>query len=212
MKQLDNTNIGRITIVAGISSLIGTLTMIEFMVAGNTGLLTDHVSVITAILILPLLNAMGKIAMTKHKNIGRSVQILGVLGTLINFVGGIINVLALRGIIEYEHQASWIMVGGGLIGIAILTFMLLNRNNPELKKGYVWFSIVFGLGMAMSFLGLIFRDELNAIMRFEISIADSSPGLKLLLFFASPTVILGHPIWVLWSGRQLLKEKLSIEE
>ena len=212
MKQLDNTNIGRITIVAGISSLIGTLTMIEFMVAGNTGLLTDHVSVITAILILPLLNAMGKIAMTKHKNIGRSVQILGVLGTLINFVGGIINVLALRGIIEYEHQASWIMVGGGLIGIAILTFMLLNRNNPELKKGYVWFSIVFGLGMAMSFLGLIFRDELNAIMRFEISIADSSPGLKLLLFFASPTVILGHPIWVLWSGRLFLKEKLSIEE
>jgi hypothetical protein len=211
MKPLNNTTTGRITIAAGISALIGTLAMIEVMVIGNSGLLSDYMTIFTSLLSVPLMSALGKMGITKNKNLGRAVQILGVLGALIVFFGGIINVTALNGVIEYENQASWIMVGQGLIGIAIITFLMLSRNNPALKKGYLWFSMVFGIAMAMSFLGLVFREELNAILQGGLSIAESSLGLKLLLFFVSPTTILGQPIWLLWSGRLFLKEKLSIE-
>jgi len=211
MNSLNNTTVGKFTIAAGISALIGTLAMIEFMVIGNSGLLSDYISIFTAALMLPLMIALGKIAVTKQENLGRGVLILGVLGVLINFVGGIINVIALEGIIEYYHSADWIYVGGGFVGIAILTYALLNRNNPTLKAGYKWFSIVFGLGACTFLLGLIVRDELNAFMRFEISFAETSPFLKGMLFFGSPVFILGQPIWLFWTGRLFLKEKLSIE-
>jgi hypothetical protein len=211
MNQLNSTTTGRITIAAGISSLIGSIALILFIVINETGLLSDSMSILTSLLMFPLLIGLGKIVVTKHKALGRAVQILGVLGTLINFLGGIINVISLAGILDFDQTASLIYVGGGLVGIAILTYALLNRTNPELKAGYVWFSVVFGLAMCTYFLGLIFRDELNAIMRFEMSISEASPFLLLLLFFGSPVVILGHPIWVLWSGRLFLKERLSIE-
>ncbi len=211
MNSFNNRTVGWITIAAGISALIGTLAMIEVMVIGNSGLLSDYMTIFTSLLSVPLMSALGKMVITKNKNLGRAVQILGVLGALIVFFGGIINVTALNGVIEYENQASWIMVGQGLIGIAIITFLMLSRNNPALKKGYLWFSFVFGIAMAMSFLGLVFREELNAILQGGLSIAESSLGLKLLLFFVSPTTILGQPVWLLWSGRLFLKEKLSIE-
>lgn len=205
MKSLNNRTVGWITIAAGISSLIGSIALIEFIMFGNSGLLSDSMSVITAALMFPLLIAMGNIAMAKHETLGRAVQILGVLGTLINFIGGIINLISILEIIEYEHSASWIFIGGGLIGIAIITYALLIRTNPELKASYVWFSVVFGLAMCTYFLGLIFRDELNAIMGFSMSIAEASPGLLLMFIFGSPVVIIGHPIWVLWTGRLFLK-------
>lgn len=211
MNTFNNRTVGWITIAAGISALIGTLAMIEFMVIGNSGLFSDYISIFTAVLMLPLMIALGKIAMTKQENLGRGVLILGVLGALINFVGGIINVIALEGIIEYYHSADWIYVGGGLVGIAILTFALLNRTNPEMKASYVWFSILFGLGACTFLLGLIVRDELNALMRFEITFAEASPFLMGMLFFGAPVFILGQPIWLLWTGRLFLKEKLSIE-
>ena len=211
MDTFNNRTVGWTTIAAGISALIGTLAMIEVMVIGNSGLLSDYMTIFTSLLSVPLMSALGKMVITKNKNLGRAVQILGVLGALIVFFGGIINVTALNGVIEYENQASWIMVGQGLIGIAIITFLMLSRNNPALKKGYLWFSMVFGIAMAMSFLGLVFREELNAILQGRLSIAESSQGLKLLLFFVSPTTILGQLVWLLWTGRLFLKEKLSIE-
>ena len=211
MNSFNNRTVGWITIAAGISALIGTLAMIEVMVIGNSGLLSDYMTIFTSLLSVPLMSALGKMVITKNKNLGRAVQILGVLGVLIVFFGGIINVTALNGVIEYENQASWIMVGQSLIGIAIITFLMLSRNNPALKKGYLWFSFVFGIAMAMSFLGLVFREELNAILQGRLSIAEAGLGLKLLLFFVSPITILGQPVWYLWSGRLFLKEKLSIE-
>jgi hypothetical protein len=211
MNSFNNRTVGWITIAAGISALIGTLAMIEVMVIGNSGLLSDYMTIFTSLLSIPLMSALGKMVITKNKNLGRAVQILGVLGALIVFFGGIINVTALNGVIEYENQASWMMVGQSLIGIAIITFLMLSRNNPALKKGYLWFSFVIGIAMAMSFLGLVFREELNAILQGRLSIAESSQGLKLLLFFVSPTTILGQLVWLLWTGRLFLKEKLSIE-
>jgi len=211
MNSFNNRTVGWITIAAGISALIGTLAMIEVMVIGNSGLLSDYMTIFTSLLSVPLMSALGKMVITKNKNLGRAVQILGVLGALIVFFGGIINVTALNGVIEYENQASWIMVGQSLVGIAIITFLMLSRNNPALKKGYLWFSFVFGIAMAMSFLGLVFREELNAILQGRLSIAEAGLGLKLLLFFVSPITILGQPVWYLWSGRLFLKEKLSIE-
>jgi hypothetical protein len=211
MNSFNNRTVGWITIAAGISALIGSLALIEVMVIGNSGLLSDYMTIFTSLLSIPLMSALGKMVITKNKNLGRAVQILGVLGALIVFFGGIINVTALNGVIEYENQASWMMVGQSLIGIAIITFLMLSRNNPALKKGYLWFSFVIGIAMAMSFLGLVFREELNAILQGRLSIAESSQGLKLLLFFVSPTTILGQLVWLLWTGRLFLKEKLSIE-
>ena len=210
MNSFNDRTVGWTTIAAGISALIGTLAMIEFMVIGNSGLFSDYISIFTAVLMLPLMIALGKIAITKQENLGRGVLILGVLGALINFVGGIINVIALEGIIEYYHSADWIYFGGGCVGIAILTFALLNRTNPELKAGYKWFSIVFGLAMCTYFLGLIFREELNAIMRFEMSITEASPGLLLMFIFGSPVIIIGQPIWLLLTGRLFLKRTETV--
>ena len=65
-------------------------------------------SVITTGLMFPLLIAMGNIAMAKHETLGQAVQILGVLGTLINFIGGIIAVISLLGILEFDQTASGI--------------------------------------------------------------------------------------------------------
>lgn len=212
MKLFNNPMTGKITIAAGISALIGTVAMIEFMVVGNSGLFSDYMSIFTAALMVPLMIALGKIAVTKQGNLGRWVLILGVLGTLINFVGGIINVIALEGVIDYDQTASWIYVGGGIVGIAVLTFAILNRNNKELKAGFRWFCIVYGMALCTFFLGLIVRDELNAFMRFEITFAETSLFLKGMLFFGSPIFILGQPVWLVWTGRLFQKGKLSFPE
>ena len=73
-------------------------------------------SVITTGLMFPLLIAMGNIAMAKHETLGQAIQILGVLGTLINFIGGIIAVISLLGILEFDQTASGIYVVGDLLG------------------------------------------------------------------------------------------------
>ena len=212
MKRLTNRNTGRITIAAGIVALIGTIALIEFMVAGNSGLLSDNMTIYTSLLSIPLMIALGKMANTHNGSLSSYGQVIGVLGAAINFIGGIINVNALSGNIEYYQSASWIYVGSGLIGIAILIFALQERKNPDRAKGFVWLSIVFGLAMTMNFIALAFRDELNAFMRFEISFAEVNLFLRLMMFTGSPIVILGQPIWLIWAGRLFVKDKLSIPE
>jgi hypothetical protein len=206
MKSFNFRTVGWFTIAAGISAVIGTIALLAFFATGNglIGLIGDFALAFTVLLMIPLFIAMGKITMTEHRILGRAIQILGVLGLLSKFTG---LILLISGVLVYERSVLWENVGSGLFGIAILLFALPNRSNPDLSRGYVWFSILFGVVMILNFVGLFYADAFNEVLQGTKSLSEANPVIMILLITAAPIAIFGLPIWVLWSGRLFQKGK-----
>ena len=149
MRPLNNTITGWTAIAAGICGLGIPISLAALAVLGGLG---DVLGAIIALLIIPVLIAIGRIVMTKHEALGRLVQIVGVLGALIDFVG---YVLFISGTFVFVELEAWNATARGLIGLAVLTYALLNHNNPALKHLYVWLSFLLGLVMVPHFIVLI---------------------------------------------------------
>jgi len=149
MRPFNNRTTGWTAIAAGICALGVTISLGAVTVIGGYG---DVLGTVAAVLIMPVLIAIGSIVMTKHKVLGVSIQILGVLGALIDFIQ---SILLISGTLAQEQADQWIAVDRGLIGIAILTYALLNRQNPALKRFYVWLSFLLALVMVPPFAVLI---------------------------------------------------------
>jgi hypothetical protein len=211
MRAFNNKTVGWMTIAAGIATVSISVAIAVLVGISSlsyiAGLLGDLLGPVAVLLIMPVLISIGKIAMTKHGMLGRSVQIVGVLGALIDLIQG---VLFLGRVIVYEQSVVWNTIARGLIGIAMLTYALLNRKNPGMKTAYVWLSIILGVIMASSFMSLPFQDVINAIS--EGNMSEANPSLLAYIFIAGPIFLLGWPIWLLWTGRLFLKGKLAVPE
>jgi len=209
MNAFNGKAVGWMTIGAGIATVSISVAIAVLVGISSlsylAGLLGDLLGPVAAVLIMPMLISIGKIVMTKNDRLGRSVQIVGVLGALIDLGQG---VLFLSRIIVYEQSVVWTTIARGLIGIAVFTYALLNRKNPEMKTAYVWLSIILGVIMASSFMSLLFQDVINAIS--EGNMSEANPSLLAYLFIAGPIFLLGWPIWLLWTGRLFLKGKLAV--
>jgi hypothetical protein len=211
MKPLNNTITGWTAIAAGIATFsipIGLAVLAETGSLSNiVGALGDVLGAIAAVLIIPVLVAAGGIVMAKHKALGLSAQSLGVIGALIDFTQ---YVLFIGGIITYEQSLPWNSTARGLIGIVVLTYGLLNRKDPKLKRLYVWLSIALGVVMAPGVMAVMGVNPLGNVFD-ELAqggtLAEANPILIALLFIMAPIFVLGWPIWLLWTGRLFLKEK-----
>lgn len=203
MNSLNNRTVGWITIAAGICAVIGTLALFLFLgTSGISGFIGDIAFALTSVLMIPLFITLGNMTMTSSKILGRTIQVLGVLGSLSRLVG---LILLISGILEFEKSALWENFGFGLIGIAILIYALQNRNNPDLRRGYVWFSIVIGIALTFNFVGLFYADMFNEVLNGSKSFTEANPVVMVLLITAAPISVLGPPIWLLWTGRLFLK-------
>jgi hypothetical protein len=180
-----------------------------FFATGSStiGTLGDYMGVLNAVLIIPLLIVIGRMTMSKHGPLGLSVKILGILGTVIRLVGGF---LLISGILAFEQEVAWEYVGAGFIGVAILIYSVLLRNNSQVSPVYVWFSIVFAVAMTSNFIGLAFPDSLNQLLQGSMSFSDANPLLVISIFVASPIYLLGYPIWLFWTGLTLLRLQKTI--
>ena len=211
MNAFNNKTVGWMTIAAGMAT-VSISVAIAVLVGMSSlsylaGLLGDLLGPVAAVLIMPMLISIGKIVMTKHDRLGRSVQIVGVLGALIDLIQG---VLFLSRIIVYEQSVVWTTIARGLIGIAALTYALLNRKEPDMKTAYVWLSIILGVIMVSSFMSLLFQDEIGAITQGNMT--EANPSLLAYVVIAGPIFLLGWPIWLLWTGRLFLTGKLAVPE
>lgn len=219
MKLLNNGITGWTSIAAGIATLSTPLAFaVSAALASFNNIfagLADFLGPFITLLTIPMLIAIGRIIMTKHESLqtlGRAIQILGVLGALIDLIQ---SILFLSGTLALEQSEAWTAIARGLIGIAILTYALVNYKDPELKSSYVWLSIILGLVMSpllsgLSGVGLDLQGASDAIA--QGNTAEISPIVLVLLFIMAPTYLLGWPIWLIWTGRLLLKGKLSIPE
>jgi len=135
MKARNNSITGWTAIAAGIATLSLPFGLAVLSAIGSldniVGALGDVLGAIATLLIIPVLIAAGGIVMAKHKALGISAQVLGVIGALIDFTQ---YVLFIGGIITYEQSLPWNSTARGLIGIVVLTYGLLNRKDPQLKR------------------------------------------------------------------------------
>lgn len=189
-----------LTVLAGIGSLNNII-----------GAIGDVLGLITALLIIPVLVAIGSLVMAQHRTLSFSAQILGVAGALMDFAQG---GLFISGVITYEQGLPWNATARGLIGIAILIFALVNRKNPELKRFYVWLSIALGVVVATGITAITgfnpLGDEFEKLAQGG-SLAEANPLLIVLLFILAPIFVLGWPIWLMWTERLFLKGKLAVQ-
>lgn len=214
MNAINSKAVGWTAIAAGLATLSIPF-ILAVLVSGGSfdniiALLGDVLGAIATILIIPMLIAIGRTVMPKHKMLGRLVQIVGVLGALSDFIH---YFFIMSGILAFERAVVWNAVGRGLIGIAILMYALLNSRNPELKRVYVLLSILLGLIMAPGIMGgggpL---DDAFETLAQGSTLAEVNPVVVVLLFIMAPTFLLGWPIWLIWTGRLFLKGKLGILE
>ncbi len=156
MKSLNFRTTGWITIVAGIMTI-----SLPFAIAAVAGLgsfnnifaaLGDILGIIAILLIIPAFIALGSSVMVNHQALGRAIQILGVLGALSDFSH---YFLFMSGIMPFDEAVIWNTIGRALVGVAVLTFALLSRKNPNLGRLYLWFSLALGVVMAGSLIVLI---------------------------------------------------------
>ena len=156
MKSLNFRTTGWITIVAGIMTI-----SLPFAIAAVAGLaslngifaaLGDILGVIAILLVIPAFIALGSSVMVEHHALGRAIQVLGVLGALSDFSH---YFLFMSGIMSLDDAVIWNTIGRSLVGVAVLTFALLSRNNPNLGRLYLWFSLALGVTMAGSFIMLL---------------------------------------------------------
>jgi hypothetical protein len=214
MKPINTKTVGWTTIAAGLATLSIPFILAVLASGGSfdnvVALFGDILGAIATILIIPMLIAIGRTVMAKHRVLGRSIQIVGVLGALSDFTH---YLFIMSGILAFEQAVVWNAVGRGLIGIAVLMFALLNRRNLELKRLYVLLSILLGVIMAPGVMGgggpL---DNAFETLAQGGTLAEVNPVVVVLLFIMAPGYLLGWPIWLIWTGRLFLKGKLAIPE
>ncbi len=198
---------GRLTIAAGITAAMTSLVVLTGFGSGSwlLGGLGDLLDVLNSLLVVPLFLALGSLTGTLDKPFGRFVQIMGVAGALVRMAGAF---LIVSGIMAYEQAVLLVNGGAGLMGTAILVFVAVNRTRPAFRSSYLNFSTMVGGVMALSLLGLLLNDQFTPLLRGEVSFAETNP-LVVALLVLSPLFILGYPIWLLWTGRLLLKSALE---
>jgi hypothetical protein len=197
---------GKTTIAAGITGVLASLALLGFFGgSGILGAVGDLLDVLNSALIIPLFITLGGVTMPRGELAGRVIQISGTAGALVRMAGAF---LILSSLMVFDNAVLLVNAGMGLIGIAMLTFLLANRRRLKLGTAYYVFSLVVGVAMAVNIFGVFLYDAYAPLLQGEASLADMNPLLLSLLIFA-PIQILGYPIWLLWAGRLLLKAPVN---
>lgn len=195
--------IGTLTIAAGIAAVLTMLVVLTGFGSGNwlLGGLGDLMDVLSSALVVPLFIFLGGPAIVQNQMLGRVVQIVGVIGAVTKLVGAL---LIFSGVMAYDDAVLIVNAGTGFMGIALLLALPASRRKLGLSTGAFLFTLLVGLAMAITLLGVFFNDAYMPLLQGEIGLGDMPPVLVALLVFA-PVQLLGYPIWLLWLGRRLLK-------
>ena len=198
-----NKTLSQITIAAGVVAALGSVVLLLFFTGiPFFGWLGDLIGVITAVLLLPFFIGMGKITLPHSQNAGRTIQLMGVAAALLKGISASLIVTSLQ---PYNEAVIWENIGSTLLGIVVIIFVLANRAPLNLRRGYRWFSLLFGVAMTLNIMGIIWGDQFVQLLEGSAGFGDINPLLVVLLFTATPMTILGFPIWLLWTGRLLWK-------
>lgn len=202
MKSLDVSTVAKSTLAAGITAVLATFALLGFFGgSGFLGGIGDLMDVLNSILVIPLFILMGHLTRSRHQGLGRAVQTGGAAGALMRLAGAF---LIFSQLMAFEDAVLLVNAGMGLMGMALLIFLLAGRAQLNLSRVYYGFSLIVGLAMAVNILGVFLYDAYAPLLQGEAGFADLNPLLLALLVFA-PVQILGYPIWLLWTGRLLLK-------
>lgn len=207
MKTTNSSTTGKLTIIAGITAVLASLVVLTGFSSGNwlLGGLGDLMDVFNSALVIPLFLFLGEQLRLRNSALGRAIQLVGVAGALVRLVGAF---LIFARLMAYDNAVLLVNAGLGLMGVALLIFLLAGRGILELGKGYHLFSLVVSFAMALNILGVFLYDAYAPLLQGEAGFADVNPLLVALLIFA-PIQILGYPMWLLWTGRLLVKVPAS---
>jgi hypothetical protein len=211
MKWLKGNFVGRITIAAGIVSIFQVITLFGFFGgSGLSAMISDVLVSVNALLVIPLFLALGLIVGKQEAKIGRLIQILGVSGTLAKLTG---SLLLISGLLPYEQSVVGENIGNVLMGTAIVLFFMRKAPEIVLKRRYIWFSVVLGIVMIASLVGIIFGDEqFTQILDGSVPMSEANPLIVGMLIIMAPISLFGWPTWLIGTARLFLKGKLSLED
>ena len=165
-------------------------------------------SILNLALIVPLLISLSMIILNEQAILRGVFQSLVVLGAILLIKARIQSVIGAEiNTVLIDDTYIWESIGAALIGIAVLGYALLKPPNVGLKRGHVWmrFGGIFAL---IVYLGYIkFQDEYTRILVGRKGITEVNPIVVLLIVIVSLVYIVGRPLWLLWTGRTLLKYK-----
>ncbi len=150
------------------------------------------------VLIIPMFLALDNIAKTEPKSSERWVQALSVGGALIESV---LFFLVSSRTITNQQAVYGHVIGLGAMTIAIFIFA---RHQPELRLRAIWLGITWVWMVAFAFIGTGLQDVSEQLFQGG-SLEQVNPILVVLLFTMAPFFLVGWPIWLLWTGRLLLK-------
>jgi uncharacterized MAPEG superfamily protein len=201
MKSFNSKTVGRTTVIGGICALGLSISLFTFPWIG------DFLEILAYLLIIPMFIALGNIVSPNRRILSGLITTAGVTGSLIEVIQSILFGI---GLFSHEQVEPWVTFSRGLMGVALLTFVLLSLANAGLKRSYVWLGILVGLVMILSFLGLLFPDfaRLGEAI-FEGEAAGANPIIVALFIIQIPLYLLGWPIWLIWTGRLFLQGKLA---
>lgn len=195
---------GILTITGGIAAALTMVVVLTGFTSGSwlLGGLGDLLDILNSALVIPLFIFLGNLVTSENNILGRTVQALGVIGALTRLTGAL---LILSGAIVYEEAVLLVNSGMALMGIALLIFLPVSRGKVKLGTVYLLFSLTVSLAMAISLLSVFLNKAYEPLLQGDVGLTELPPFLLGLLLCA-PIQMLGYPVWLLWTGRRLLRE------
>lgn len=165
--------------IAGFVTLVG-----FFIIGGILGPVNDAISVLWALTFVPLLLLLYQLNRPVNQPVSLAVAIAGIAAAL-GFA--LLQSLLVLGIVRFEQTFMAVVTLGSIIGLAILIGGLMARGGQTLPSGLTWMFIAYGLGYALSALGIWLGGQ-------EHPLAASGYLIG----------AIAGPIWAIWLGRLLL--------
>jgi hypothetical protein len=202
MLPFNRATTGKLTIAAGVTAVLAMAVVLTGISSGSwlLGGLGDLMDLLNSALVIPLFLYLGQLVKSSNAAVGRAVQLGAVAGALLRMVGAF---LIFAGWMAFDQALVLVNGGMGLMGIALVIFLLAGRKSGAARRGYYLFSLAVTLSMAIQIGGVFLYDAYAPLLQGEASLADLNPILIALLLFA-PIQLLGYPLWLLWTGRLLV--------
>jgi len=165
--------------IAGFVTLVG-----FFIIGGILGPVNDAISVLWALTFVPLLLLLYQLNRPVNQPLSLAANFAGIAAAL-GFA--LLQSLLVLGIVRFEQTFMAVVVLGALIGLAVLMGGLMARGGQTLPSGLTWMFIAYGLGYALSAVGIWLGGQ-------EHPLAASGYLIG----------AIAGPIWAIWLGRLLL--------
>ena len=170
--------------VANIVTLI-----IFFAIGGIFGRINDALSVFWALSFIPLLIVLYNINSEVNLPLSLFALLAGIAALLVFAVLQALLVMLRFG---FERTLASVLTSMGILGLTLIVYGILALNGEVLPSGFVWVTLVYGIGLIIGGIGFWIGGQEHP-----------------LAIFGFLVTFIGGPVWAIWLGRLLLNGEIA---